>query len=122
MGPGSREGGEWFAHQVIDLYRSRLGVDAPPIDVLEAVGTDLIFRMPSVELAEAQGRHAAAYSYLFTHRSTSFGGLLGAAHTVEIPFVFDTLDADGTSVMLGDVDEARRSLARRMTDCWASFA
>lgn len=107
---------------VIAAYRSRLGADAGAGAVLDAVGTDLVFRLPAQELVEAQQAHAPAFSYLFTHPSTSMGGILGAAHAVEIPFVFDTLDDRGSEFLVGPPDEARRVLARRMADCWAAFA
>jgi hypothetical protein len=38
--------------------------------------------------------------YEFAWRSPQFGGRLGAAHSVEIPFVFDTLGL-GTEPLLG---------------------
>lgn len=107
---------------VIAAYRARLGSDATAASVLEAVGTDLVFRLPSQELVEAQQAHAPAFSYLFTHRSTSMGGLLGAAHAVEIPFAFDALDRPGSEFLVGEPDDARRGLATRMADAWVAFA
>lgn len=108
--------------EVVSRYRRRLGADAPPAEVLTAVGGDLVFRVPAAEVASAQSAHARTYGYLFTHRSTAFGGLLGAAHAMEIPFVFDNLDVFGTDLMLGPIDDDRRSLASAMADAWCAFA
>mgnify|MGYP005820938267 CR=1 FL=1 len=60
--------------------------------------------------------------YLFTHPSTAFDGMLGAAHATEIPYVFDTLDHRSTAFLLGEVTEERRKLADRMAGAWVEFA
>jgi para-nitrobenzyl esterase len=107
---------------VAATYRRRLGAEASPPDVLEAVGTDMVFRLPAIELAVARSAHAPAFMYLFTHKTTSFDGALGAAHATEIPFTFDNLDQPGTAFMVGDVTDERRALATTMADAWVAFA
>ena len=57
--------------------------------------------------------------YEFAWRSPQFGGRLGAAHAVEIPFVFDTLGL-GTEPLLGR--DPPQSLAAAMHDAWVAFA
>ena len=88
----------------------------------EALTTDLIFRLPAIELLEAQAPHAPTFGYEFRFESTAFGGSLGAAHAVEIPFVFDNLDAGGASFFVGEATDAMRDLASSMADAWAGFA
>ena len=51
--------------------------------------------------------------------SPQFGGRLGAAHSVEIPFVFDTLGL-GTEPLLGSAPP--QSLATAMHAAWVTFA
>jgi para-nitrobenzyl esterase len=57
--------------------------------------------------------------YEFAWRSPQFGGRLGAAHSVEIPFVFDTLGL-GTQPLLGP--DPPQSLATMMHAAWVAFA
>jgi carboxylesterase type B len=109
------------AHEIVAIYRRRLA-EAPADDVWVAIATDLVFRVPAIALAEAQSSHAVSRMYLFTHRSTGFGGLLGAAHATEIPYVFDNLDRAGVEQMLGPITDERRRLAAAMADAWVGFA
>ncbi|MDY7099814.1 MAG: carboxylesterase family protein, partial [Actinomycetota bacterium] len=96
-------------------YRSRLGADASPTDVWLAVKADEVFRQPAIRLAEAhRGVH---WMYLFTWPSSV--GRLGSTHALEIPFVFDALDAPGVEPMTGG--GAPQALADAMHGSWASF-
>jgi len=107
---------------IIATYRDRLGADATPDEVFVELATDVVFRLPAIELAESHSAHADAFMYLFTHPSTAFDGVLGAAHATEIPYVFDNLDHRSTTFLLGEVTEARRELADRMAGAWVAFA
>ena len=69
--------------------------------------------------AHATTGHASTFMYEFAWRSPQFGGRLGAAHSVEIPFVFDTLGF-GTEPLLGP--EPPQSLATAMHTAWVAFA
>jgi carboxylesterase type B len=109
------------AAEIVSIYRRRLG-EATADDVWVAISTDLVFRVPAIALAESQSNHAATRMYLFTQRSSGFGGLLGAAHATEIPYVFDNLDRAGVEQMLGAITEERRRLAAAMADAWVGFA
>ncbi|MGW4719131.1 carboxylesterase/lipase family protein [Nocardia sp. NPDC004260] len=65
--------------------------DASAGDLLSAVVTDWFFRIPAIRLAEAQtGAGGAAWAFRFDWRSPRLGGRLGAAHAVDLPFVFKT--------------------------------
>jgi para-nitrobenzyl esterase len=88
--------------------------------------TDVAFHVPTRRLLE---RHAASlagatHAYRFGWRSGAIGGRLGAAHAVDLPFVFDTLDVQG----VGGTDDAllglaggSQELATRMHRAWVSF-
>jgi para-nitrobenzyl esterase len=87
-----------------------------------AIETDRVFRIPAIRMAEAQLAHQPdVYSYLFTWESPGFGGLLGACHAIEIPFVFDCLDLPGGENFVGKGPDAEQ-LARRTMDAWLAFA
>ena len=81
--------------------------------------TDLVFRWPARRFAEEhRGR---THVYEFEWRSPAFSGELGAAHAVELPFVFDTLAcATGPQGLLGEAPP--RELAARMHRLWIDFA
>jgi carboxylesterase type B len=104
----------------LSAYRAALP-GASPGDVFSAIQTDWYWRIPAVRFADAHAAaaRAATYMYEFAWCSPQLGGRLGAAHGVEIPFVFDTLGL-GTEPMLGR--EPPQSLAKEMHRAWASFA
>jgi para-nitrobenzyl esterase len=83
--------------------------------------SDLFFRMPSIQLAEGQVRQRAqVWVYRFDWESPAFGGILGAAHAMEIPFVWNTLDTPLSLMFTGDSPE-RKPLADLMHSVWAAF-
>jgi len=90
-------------------------------EVFSAIQTDWYWRIPAVRLADAHAANArsATYMYEFGWRSPQCGGRLGAAHGVEMPFVFDTLGL-GTEPMLGS--DPPQSLATAMHAAWVAFA
>jgi para-nitrobenzyl esterase len=83
--------------------------------------TDSIFLIPTLRLADA---HAAAgaslWVYLFTWKAPVFGGLLGATHALELPFVWDLIDDTAWQAFVGE--DAPRSLVSVMQDAWIAFA
>lgn len=91
-----------------------------PGEVAEAVATDWMFRIPSVRVAEAQiANGARAFVYEFAWESPMFDGRLGAAHYLEIPFVFDTLHVPGSEPTHGT--QPPQQLADEMHRAWVSF-
>ncbi|HVM39790.1 MAG TPA: carboxylesterase/lipase family protein [Acidimicrobiia bacterium] len=111
------------AGDVEALYRKRLGDEASPGQVLVAIMTDAVFRVPAMRLLEAQAPHQAdTYSYIFCYSTPVFGGVLGASHALELTFMFDNLDAPGAGLFVGEPDADMRALARAMGDAWCAFA
>ena len=90
-------------------------------DLFSMIQTDWYWRVPAVRLADAHASNAraATYMYEFAWRSPQMGGRLGAAHSVEIAFVFDTLGL-GTEPMLGR--DPPQPLADAMHRAWVAFA
>src|SRR5258706_7567340 len=83
--------------------------------------SDLVFRMPAIHLAEEQVRQGApVWMYRFDWESPAFGGALGAAHAIDIPFVWNTLDTPLSRMFTGD-STARQELFDLMHTTCASF-
>lgn len=100
-----------------EVFEKR-GVPASPADLLVAIKTDHVFRMPAVRLAEIQRkRKQPVYNYLFTWPSPMLDGRLGACHAIEQGFEFGTLDKDFTGL-----GPAAETLAKNMQDAWIAFA
>lgn len=90
-----------------------------PGHVLNAAMSDLVFRWPARRFAEEhRGR---THMYEFEWRSPLFGGELGAAHGMELPFVFDTLaTVTGPTGLCGEAPP--QELADRVHALWVGFA
>lgn len=91
-------------------------------ETFDAIETDRHFRRPANLLAEAQAVHQSdTYSYLFSWPSPAARGTLGACHSIELPFVFGTLDAPTMDRFAGRGPDAD-ALSRHMMDAWVAFA
>lgn len=75
-------------------------------------------RQPSILLAEAQARHNDVFMYLFTWDSALPG--MGAAHAIELPFVFGHLEGKDVEQLTGPRPPA--ALSRRIQAAWTAFA
>jgi para-nitrobenzyl esterase len=111
--------------EVIDAYRSARrtrGESVEATDVWVAVGTDVVFRWPSLQLAAAHvARGSRAYVYLFDWESPAFGGILGSCHALELPFVFGAVHLPVVQVFSGS-GAAVETLSRQMQQAWLAFA
>ncbi len=109
-----------MAPKMIEVYRAALkkrGSSASPVDILGTVSSDLMFRIPTIRLVETQyNLGAPAYKYLFTYKSPAMGGILGAMHGLDNPFLFGTLDPDFT----GNGPE-QQDMALKMQDSCIAF-
>lgn len=102
--------------RVLDVYRAnRPG--ASPGDVLVALLTDSFFRLPMHQVVEARG---SGHSWVYEFAWPSDHLDLGAAHAVDIPFVFDALGAEGASGLTGS--HPPQKLADEMHATWVRFA
>lgn len=113
------------AAALVETYRasrSARGLPAGTLDILDAVQSDLRFRIPSIRLASAQRAvQPNTYLYLFTHASPARRGALGACHALEMPFVFGTFGAPTQERFAGTGPEVER-LSAEMNAAWAAFA
>jgi para-nitrobenzyl esterase len=101
-------------------YYKRRDPAATPSDRLITALTASNFGVRSVLLAERKAARANApvWMYSFDWETPAFGGRLKAPHSVDVPFIFDTLQIIG---------EAHRkphaqALTDRVSKTWATFA
>jgi para-nitrobenzyl esterase len=111
--------------EVIDAYRAARQARSESIgasDVWVAIGTDIVFRWPSLQLAAAHvARGSRAYVYLFDWESPAFGGILGSCHALELPFVFGAVNLPAVQVFSG-AGPAVDKLSVEMQQAWLAFA
>ncbi len=111
----------WYgadASSLVATYRSRRA-DETNLELWTDIGSDAVFRIPAIRLAETQLAHGPVWMYLFTWETPVFGGVLKACHALEIPFVFDTLA--NAAMFTGDAPE-RQAIADAMHAAWIAFA
>lgn len=99
---------------------------ATPAELRSALIGNALFGMGSTRMAQAHAQisQCGTYVYRFGFRSTALHGRLGAAHTVELPFVFDIADSEwlhGQTGLLGP-DPVPERLAEEMHHAWISLA
>jgi para-nitrobenzyl esterase len=123
----------WVANAVPDVpvselisgYREARTVRAEAVDphaLTVAIGTDAVFRWPSLQLAAAQhAQGAPTFVYLFEWESPAFGGVLGSSHALELPFVFGVVHMPGIQLFTGGGIEVE-TLSTQMQQSWLAFA
>src|SRR6201999_1265277 len=100
----------------------RLPTRPEPNALWVAIGTDVVFRWPSLQLAAAHtARSSRAYIYLFDWESPAFGGILGSCHALELPFVFGAVHLPVVQVFSGAGPEVE-ALSSQMQRAWLTFA
>ncbi len=94
--------------------------EGTPADRLITALTASNFGVRSVMLAEAKAARGKApvWAYDFAWETPAFGGRLKSCHSVEVPFVFDTLHVIGEHHM----KPGAQALADRVSKTWANFA
>jgi para-nitrobenzyl esterase len=113
-------GDRW--QEVIAAYASSRP-DESAGNLTMAINGDILFRMPSIRLAEAQSVHRPADTrmYLFAWKTPVCGGRLGSPHAVDVPFVFGNLQARGVEIYTGNGAD-RNALSNLVQEAWIAFA
>lgn len=92
-----------------------------PGELLSALQSDFYYRVPAQRIAALASEWAqSAHRYEFAWASPQWRGRLGAAHAVELPFVFGNLHTAQGQEFTGAAPPA--ALAQAMHQSWASFA
>ncbi len=95
--------------------------EATPGRVASSIATDHSFRIPAVRVGESRAQLGApTWMYLFRWQSPAFGGVFGACHGLEIPFVFANLHQPGAELITGDSPEAG-PLSAELHRRWLAF-
>ncbi|MDZ5650277.1 carboxylesterase/lipase family protein [Nitrospirillum sp. BR 11828] len=102
-----------------DIYRAD-PANATTGDLFTALQSDYTFRMPALRIAELRSGNRQTWHYNFSWRSPGYGGRLGAAHFVDVPFSFDALSSNQAKTFAGPNPPA--SLAEAMHGAWVAFA
>jgi carboxylesterase type B len=90
---------------------------AAPADVLAAVLTDGLFRIPANRVAEG---HAAAPTWMYEFAWPTPERGMGACHALELGFVFDNLHSPDVAALVGP--NPPQPLAAAMHRAWLDFA
>lgn len=91
-----------------------------PYKYLYTILSDSMFRLPIIRQLEAHTEHQSdIYTYIFSYHTPKYGG---AFHTLEIPFVFGTLEKADIPDGAIDTDAETQLLAKKMMDSWVTFA
>jgi para-nitrobenzyl esterase len=119
-----RESGAQMVEAVREIRRAR-GETLAPLALWNAIATEHLFRIPTLELADAHQRTAdpgvGTYCYLFTWESPAFGGVLGSCHAIDIPFVFGTVHNPVVQTFSGGGDDVF-DLSASVRAAWTAFA
>jgi para-nitrobenzyl esterase len=101
-------------------YYKRRDPAATPSDLLISGLTAANFQVRSTLLAERKVARAKApaWMYRFDWETPAFGGRLKSPHSMDIPFVFNTLEAIGEPHRKPHAQD----LADRVSTTWATFA
>ena len=107
--------------QLLEVYRAGHADHSLKRAWVDIVG-EFVFRIPAIQLAEAQSAlGTSVHMYRFDWKSPAFGGRLGAAHALELPFVWNRLDLPMSPILLGDKLHQLQNLATAMHATWVQF-
>ena len=105
---------------LVKAYREALkqrGGAITPAEIFGSINTDWMFRIPTIRLLEMQRDNGMpAYNYLFTYKCPAMGGVLGAMHGLDNPFLFGALVPEFTGK-----DAELEELSVKMQDSAIAF-
>lgn len=104
--------------EIRDLAKGRYASFAGHV-LLSRLSSDIMFRGPTHRLAERRlTSSASVFVYRFAYETPVLDGILGATHSLELPFVFSTVDR----IPLAGDRADRYQIAWAMGKAWTSFA
>lgn len=103
----------------LDVY-SKKGDGKSIGDTFSDIQSDLTFRMPALHIAQKLTQNNNhVWHYNFSWKSPAFGGQLGAAHFVDVPFVFNTTGSEQAKSFVGTKPPIE--LVNAMHNQWLTF-
>lgn len=104
------------------LSKQFLNEEDLSVDLYNQMMTMQIFTYPAIKLAEHQiNQGSPVFMYRFDWESPVLNGVLKAAHAIEIPFVWNTLDKPKTENITGS-EANRQVISDQMHEVWIAFA
>ncbi|MEN7342429.1 MAG: carboxylesterase family protein [Pseudomonadota bacterium] len=107
--------------RLLELYAYDPTLERAGFLTYSRIHSDASFIASSKAAIEALASRQPVYAYRFDRPAPGLGGLLGACHVTEIPYVFGTLDQLGHGVLFENSDVSR-GLSRDMRQWWCNFA
>jgi para-nitrobenzyl esterase len=109
------------ADKALAVYADAVAAGPSLKDAFTVIGTDMVFRYPAVELAEALLQQSPdVWEYQFSWGTSAMNGMLGACHAIELPFLFGLASDPRLLGFLGD--DPPVGLAEAVQDAWLAFA
>lgn len=113
--------GEIGAGLLLEAYADRFP-SVPSAERWEMILDAMLFHAPAQKLLDHHSTNGGiGFAYRFEWESPALGGILGACHGLEVPFVFDNLDKDGVELLVGNGTDTTL-LASTVSGAWATFA
>lgn len=108
------------AESILAAYRQD-GPGRTPSEVLMALISDTLFRIPMLRAAEAkaEAKQAPVYLYNFIWRAPVDGGIWGSPHAIDIPFAFGTT---GKATQLVGTGSEPAEVSRHLMSAFVAFA
>jgi para-nitrobenzyl esterase len=105
--------------RIVDLYR-KANPNATPSEVYFLIASDHRYGAPVMKIAERRAAlgKGPVYLYYFRWETPLEGGRLKSPHTIEIPFVFDNVQASRLTAGA----TGAQALADKVSDAWIAFA
>ena len=111
-----------YPSDIVERYR-KAGRGTSASDIFSALQSDFIFRMPANKVLESQAKASGkVWAYSFGWRSDAANGRMGAAHSLDVPFVFKTHHKDSPRVRSTVGTNPPDALAEAMHSAWVNFA
>lgn len=111
-----------FGLNWLEISRNLIAGEELDQSIYDKLMTMSLFTYPALKLAELQVKQGApVWMYRFDWETPVFGGELKACHSLELPFVWNTLSRAGTDRLTGNPKE-RKKLAEEMHHAWIRFA
>lgn len=106
--------------EILQSYAERYPGSTPARQLI-AIAGDYNYKLPTLAFADRQAdlNGAPVYAYEFDWKSPARAGVLGAAHTSEVPFIFGTLDA-ARALVQDSPDQIQ--VRDRLGAIWGQFA
>jgi len=112
------------AAELARLYPLSEYQNRPVVAYGHMIGADAVFACPTYNgLIAASGQQTPTYLYRFDYDHMRMGKYFGAAHSFEMPFIFDSFDRMPSNIFYNDKNVVpAKKLSKIMQEYWLNFA